>query len=264
MLKLFNEFLYQAPGYATEKDWGGLIAFPFNVVINWPMTTTAGVALFTSHKVNVMLKKMFDVWAVFLTGKYLNTFSTQIKACSPRTHSTRTRSRSLRIMTRQSKSISKRLLSATRARNISALNLGTISSSGILGSIFDQWRIMTTMMLSLAPANPMSIALPIMFKKWISSGLKGYPTLSIICDGDPDYAKSFKGGTVFQAFLSARSYHRWHSPVKGTIKKIVFVSGTYYTANPNIQDDPTNPNHTSLNLPLTFLFSLKLITRRSG
>src|ERR1700733_8751195 len=69
MLKLFNEFLYKAPDYATQKDWGGLIAFPFNAVINWPMATPAGVALFTHHKVNTMLKKMFDVWTVFLTGK---------------------------------------------------------------------------------------------------------------------------------------------------------------------------------------------------
>jgi phosphatidylserine decarboxylase len=27
----------------------------------------------------------------------------------------------------------------------------------------------------------------------------------------------FVGGTVYQAFLSATNYHRWHSPVAGTI-----------------------------------------------
>ena len=32
-----------------------------------------------------------------------------------------------------------------------------------------------------------------------------------------DLAKKFYGGTVYQAYLSATSYHWWHSPVSGTI-----------------------------------------------
>ena len=30
-------------------------------------------------------------------------------------------------------------------------------------------------------------------------------------------ADQFVGGTIYQAFLSATNYHRWHSPVAGTI-----------------------------------------------
>lgn len=30
-------------------------------------------------------------------------------------------------------------------------------------------------------------------------------------------AEHFTGGTVYQAFLSALSYHRWHAPVDGVI-----------------------------------------------
>jgi phosphatidylserine decarboxylase len=41
----------------------------------------------------------------------------------------------------------------------------------------------------------------------------------------------FDGGTVYQAFLSALSYHRWHSPVNGTIKKAYVVNGSYYLEN---------------------------------
>ena len=32
-------------------------------------------------------------------------------------------------------------------------------------------------------------------------------------------AEHFVGGTVYQAFLSALSYHRWHAPVSGKIVK---------------------------------------------
>jgi phosphatidylserine decarboxylase len=46
---------------------------------------------------------------------------------------------------------------------------------------------------------------------------------------DETFANRFTGGTVYQAFLSALSYHRWHSPVSGTIKKAYVVPGTYYS-----------------------------------
>ena len=44
-------------------------------------------------------------------------------------------------------------------------------------------------------------------------------------------AKKFKGGTVYQAFLSALSYHRWNAPLTGTVKKAFVVNGTYYLEN---------------------------------
>jgi len=53
-----------------------------------------------------------------------------------------------------------------------------------------------------------------------------------------DLAPQFDGGTVYQAFLSAFSYHRWHSPVAGRIVKTVVVDGTYYAQNrPEGYDD---------------------------
>ena len=57
-----------------------------------------------------------------------------------------------------------------------------------------------------------------------------------------DLAKQFHGGTVYQAFLSALSYHRWHSPVSGTIYKTELVDGSYYSGTHNIKDDPSTPN----------------------
>ena len=43
-----------------------------------------------------------------------------------------------------------------------------------------------------------------------------------------ELAKHFEGGTVYQAFLSALDYHRWHSPVDGVIEDIYAIDGTYY------------------------------------
>lgn len=47
--------------------------------------------------------------------------------------------------------------------------------------------------------------------------LKGQPySLHEMLDGD-DSVKRFVGGTVYQAFLSATDYHRWHAPIAGTV-----------------------------------------------
>lgn len=44
-------------------------------------------------------------------------------------------------------------------------------------------------------------------------------------------AENFVGGTVYQAFLSCLSYHRWHAPFSGTIVDTELVVGTYYSQN---------------------------------
>lgn len=41
-------------------------------------------------------------------------------------------------------------------------------------------------------------------------------------------AKHFHGGTVYQAFLSALYYHRWHAPIDGEIEDVYEIDGTYY------------------------------------
>jgi len=42
-------------------------------------------------------------------------------------------------------------------------------------------------------------------------------------------AEQFAGGTIYQAFLSALSYHRWHSPVSGVIRRAFVEDGTYFS-----------------------------------
>lgn len=62
-------------------------------------------------------------------------------------------------------------------------------------------------------------------KFWV----KGQPySVKDMLANDPLH-EEFIGGTVYQAFLSALSYHRWHSPINGTIKKAYVVDGTYFS-----------------------------------
>jgi phosphatidylserine decarboxylase len=56
-----------------------------------------------------------------------------------------------------------------------------------------------------------------------------------------DSASSFVGGTVYQAFLSATNYHRWHSPVAGTIVRAFVQEGTYYSEADSEGPDAVDP-----------------------
>ena len=46
-----------------------------------------------------------------------------------------------------------------------------------------------------------------------------------------ELARTFVGGCVYQAYLSALSYHNWLAPVSGTVVKVVKIPGTYYLEN---------------------------------
>ncbi|KAI8380267.1 phosphatidylserine decarboxylase-domain-containing protein [Blakeslea trispora] len=56
-------------------------------------------------------------------------------------------------------------------------------------------------------------------------------SLSKLLD-DPEEAKAFEGGALAIFRLAPQDYHRYHSPVDGTVRKIHHVKGQYYTVNP--------------------------------
>ena len=56
-------------------------------------------------------------------------------------------------------------------------------------------------------------------------------------------AKKFYGGTVYQAYLSAFDYHRWHTPVSGYILKTELVDGSYYSQTHHLPKDAFITEH---------------------
>ncbi|KJK63195.1 Phosphatidylserine decarboxylase [Aspergillus parasiticus SU-1] len=59
--------------------------------------------------------------------------------------------------------------------------------------------------------------------------LKGQPYSVYEMLDNEEEAEQFVKGTIYQAFLSATSYHRWHSPVNGTIKKVKLINGAMFS-----------------------------------
>ncbi|RWA05015.1 hypothetical protein EKO27_g10097, partial [Xylaria grammica] len=71
-------------------------------------------------------------------------------------------------------------------------------------------------------------------KFWIKG--QPYSVLDMLAH-DPLSAQ-FDSATVYQAFLSALSYHRWHAPISGRIVRAFVKDGTYFSE-PLFTEEPS-------------------------
>jgi phosphatidylserine decarboxylase len=65
MLAVINHVLTTAPTYNDT----GMVGFPINAILDFPMITPAGLAAFAAPKVNDMLRKVLAVWTQFLDSE---------------------------------------------------------------------------------------------------------------------------------------------------------------------------------------------------
>ena len=59
MIVLIDYIMTTAPEFNETR----LVAFPINVILNWPMNTTAGFDAFLNDKVNKLFKNVLNYWA---------------------------------------------------------------------------------------------------------------------------------------------------------------------------------------------------------
>jgi len=88
---------------------------------------------------------------------------------------------------------------------------------------------------------------------WIIIGLAVFSALLFRLEGRgrhgghrhraDESARQFVGGTVYQAFLNATNYHRWHSPVAGKIVRAFTLEGTYYSEADSERADAVEPRY---------------------
>lgn len=253
MLDVFNVLMTRGPPFIyTTEGQKGLVGFPFNAVLDWPMGTAAGVAAFLDPRVNAILKKMLNVWGQYLMSQ-----------------------QSTAVLTEKGGWLDAEALSA----------MASVASDGGHVIPFDQvfvcdankpaygFKSWDDFFVRKFREGLRPVELPdnnrvinnacesaryricTNVKERDSFWIKDQPySLHEMLAGDPMVSR-FVGGTVYQAFLSALSYHRWHSPVAGKIRKIHKQSGTYYAenywegfANPQ-GPDPSAPNDSQGYIP---------------
>ncbi len=227
MLRLFNVILTHAPSF----DETGLVGFPFNAILDWSMATVGGWAAFINDKVNVRLKAILDEWGTFLRSPE----STYVLNNDPKNGWFGA--------------------DAHKAMPLFAEEFVCDPSKPHYG--FKSWDDFfirqfregvrpvaepdnNSVIANACESAPFAIAhnVQLLDQFWI----KAQPyALQFMLNGDP-LAKRFAGGTVYQAFLSAMSYHRWHSPISGRIVKTVLIPGTYYSEALSVGYDPSAPN----------------------
>ncbi|MFG2915869.1 phosphatidylserine decarboxylase family protein [Kitasatospora sp. NPDC048298] len=231
LLLLFNHAIQHAPEYNDT----GLVGFPINAILNWAMGTQAGFAAFLNDKVNACFKDMLDEWDEYLTSeasKYVldkedenGWFGKKALEAMPDFEKTYVCDPDDRYygFTSWDDFFTRRLQPGVRPV---ASGVGEVANA--------------------CESNPYRLARKVALRDqfW----MKGQPyALAYLLDSahrtpaEPD-AKDFVGGTVYQAFLSALSYHRWHSPVDGTVTAVRNIPGTYYSQTPVALCDVASPD----------------------
>ncbi len=227
MLRVFNEIMTQAP----EFNKSGLVGFPINAILDWSMGTKAGHSAFLNDKVNRMFKKMLHEWALFLGSKdslyVLNDhpltgwFGKDAKEAMP-------------DFEKEIKCDPKKPFHGFKSWDAFFTREFRKGQRPVASPNDD------SVIINACESAPYRIARNV--KKHAKFWIKGQPySLKHMLNNDP-FTDKFVGGTVYQAFLSALSYHRWHSPVSGTIVKAYVVDGSYYSESPAYGYDPSGPN----------------------
>ena len=223
MIVLIDHIMTTAPEFDETRS----VAFPINVILNGPVQTTAGLAAFLNDKVNTLFKNILNYWA----ETWLNTPA----SCS--------------VLTAKSPGgwFSGEAMKAMpgfvddHECDPKLPHYGFKSWDDFFTRKFRPGRRPVAspddnyIVASACESAPYKLAYGVKHRDffWIKS--QRY-SLDFILNMSP-LAQKFYGGTVYQAFLSATSYHRWHSPVSGAIHKTELVDGTYFSQAHNIHKD---------------------------
>ncbi|MDQ0313977.1 phosphatidylserine decarboxylase family protein [Amorphus orientalis] len=256
-LKLLNAVMTTSPEFMVDKgsdEAQGLVGFPINALLDWPMGTAAGVTVFQDAEFNAAFKKVLTHWGQFLTtepSRYV--LAEGDPSSDPPTIAWLSEPARKQMIAVAQQPFSDPPKDQT-LENIFAVPdpsdtayLGYTSWDDFFTRVFKEGQrpVGDAPVVNACESAPLQVKTGVELEDNIWA--KGQPySLTDMLNGDP-LAQEFAGGTVYQAFLSALSYHRWHSPVDGTIEKVVNVDGSYYLESPwegiySDDPDPSAPN----------------------
>ncbi len=225
MVRLINEVLTMAPEFGETA----MVATPLGAILDWTMGTPAGFAAFRDPRINAMLKKILTAWCEFLSSGdslyVLNDSSSGWKSAE-----------------------AQRVVGMEQyEHDPQDEHWGFASWNDFFTRRFkDGERPVASpdddkVIVSACESTPYGIRTDV--KRQDSFWIKSQPySLQDMLAGD-DSVDQFVGGTVYQAFLSATNYHRWHSAVAGTIVRAFVQEGTYYSEADSEGKDAVEPTN---------------------
>ena len=225
MLCLINKAMDRAPLY-DETD---LVGFPINSLLNWTMGVPAGFQVYRNDKVNAVFRKILDEY-----GSYLNSpASLSVFTDSPDGWKSKAAVAKLKMEQYQHDPNEKHW--GFKSWN----DFFTRKLKPGMRPIAEPEN--NKVIVSAADSGVYKIQNNVKKTDWF--WIKSQPySVNDMLNNDKSVADQFVGGDVYQAFLSATKYHRWHSPVSGTIRKAYIKQGSYYSSAEAIDMDPASPN----------------------
>jgi phosphatidylserine decarboxylase len=224
MLVVMNHVLTTSPTF----DSTAMVGCPINAILDYPMITPAGLAAFADRRVNEMLRRLLSVWAEFLDSEA----SRYVLDDSP--------SGWLGPVARESLHLHEFRIDPD------AEFCGFKSWNDFFIRCFKPGRRPVARpddqkaIVSACESQPYRIQTQV--NEHDTFWMKSQPySLRHMLNGN--FVEQFVGGTVYQAFLSADNYHRWHSPVTGIIRRLQKVPGTYYAEAASERFDPAGPTN---------------------
>jgi phosphatidylserine decarboxylase len=218
LLALIDGVLGLAPEYGTEN-----VTLPLGAILDWSMTTPAGFAAFRDERVNAALRAILREWCAFLDSPeslyVLNDAPNGWK--SPQAVAD--------------------VGMDQFVHDPDDEHWGFTSWNDFFTRRFrDGQRPVAaphddSVVVSACESTPYALRSGV--KKRDRFWLKGQPYSLHEMLGGHDLVDTFIGGTVYQAFLSATDYHRWHAPVAGTVVDAWVVDGTYYSEADDVGSD---------------------------
>lgn len=214
MLTLLNAVLKKAPEF-TGQDF---IILPIHAILDWSMSTPAGFSAFINPKFNAILEKILNAWCDFLnSGESLYVLNDGEYGWMCKTAADRIRIQEFEHEPDKPHwGFTSWNNFFTRKFKPGARPIADPDDDSII--------------INACESKPYRISTNV--KRFSNFWLKAQPySLEFMLCGD-ESVKEFVGGTVYQAYLSAYNYHRWHSPINGTIKKAWVQKGTYFSEAP--------------------------------
>jgi len=231
MLQLMNHLLTTAPSYSEREHQAGLVGLPFHAIFDWPMGTPSGFAVFQDPTVNKLLKKILNEWSKFLSSPD----SASVLSTEPDGWFGPTGYKDLTDAANAAAGTSYKFEEIYDCDPSDKYHGYTSWDHFFTRTFKENIRPVASpdddsVIVNSCESQPYKVASDVkaIDKFWV----KGQPYSVLEMLAHDKLADQFVGGTIYQAFLSALSYHRWHSPVSGRIVKAYTVDGTYYSEPP--------------------------------
>lgn len=223
LLRMINEVLTMAPEFGEHT----MVVTPLCGILDWTMGTKAGFAAYRDPRVIAMLKKVLQAWCEFLCSGASRYVLNESPAGWKSAHAQRVVGMEQYVHDPHDE------------------HWGFASWNDFFTRRFkDGERPVASpgddsVIVSACESTPYAISTDV--KRHDRFWIKSQPySLQDMLAGD-ESIDHFVGGTVYQAFLSATNYHRWHSPVAGTVVRAFLKEGTYFSEADSEGADATEP-----------------------